>query len=106
MTTKDNKDKEEVTKSKTKKEVKISDEKTVKEKKEPKAKKSNASTTESTEKKTRTKNVYYTKIEDKLKERLGYKVKLDSTNKHQRMIIEYNDDEGLESLLSLLDIDL
>ena len=57
-------------------------------------------------KKTRTKNVYYTKIEDKLKERLGYKVKLDSTNKHQRMIIEYNDDEGLESLLSLLDIDL
>lgn len=57
-------------------------------------------------KKTRTKNVYYTKIEDKLKERFGYKVKLDSTNKHQRMIIEYNDDEGLESLLSLLDIEL
>ena len=61
-----------------------------------------------TKKKTkkRTNNVYYTKLENKLKEKLGYKVKLDPTKSHQRMIIEYNDDEGLESLLSLLDIEL
>lgn len=56
--------------------------------------------------KKRTNNVYYTKLENKLKEKLGYKVKLDPTKAHQRMIIEYNDDEGLESLLSILDIEL
>lgn len=50
------------------------------------------------------KAVYYQKLENKLKDYFGYKVKLDQTKKHQRLIIEYNDEEGLESLLSLLDI--
>ncbi len=50
------------------------------------------------------KTVYYQKLENKLKDYFGYKVKLDQTKKHQRLIIEYNDEEGLESLLSLLDI--
>lgn len=50
------------------------------------------------------KSVYYEKIENKLKDYFGYKVKLDQTKKHQRLIIEYNDDDGLESLLSMLNI--
>ena len=50
------------------------------------------------------KAVYYQKLENKLKDYFGYKVKLDQTKKHQRMIIEYNDEEGLESLLSMLNI--
>ena len=52
------------------------------------------------------KTVYYQKIEDKLKDYFGYKVKLDSDKKHQRLIIEYNDEEGLESLLNKFDIEL
>lgn len=52
------------------------------------------------------KSVYYEKLENRLKDYFGYKVKLDQTKKHQRLIIEYNDEEGLESLLNLLDIDL
>jgi len=56
--------------------------------------------------KSKLKNVYYTNLENKLKDYFGYKVKLDPTKKHQKMIIEYNDDEGLESLLALLNIDL
>lgn len=52
------------------------------------------------------KSVYYEKLENKLKNYFGYKVKLDQTKKHQRLIIEYNDEEGLESLLSLLNIDM
>ena len=50
------------------------------------------------------KNVYYKKVEDSLKNFFGYKVKLDSNKKHQRLIIEYNDEEGLESLLNKLKI--
>ena len=50
------------------------------------------------------KSVYYEKLENKLKDYFGYKVKLDQTKKHQRLIIEYNDEEGLESLLSMLNI--
>ena len=50
------------------------------------------------------KSVYYQNLENKLKDYFGYKVKLDQTKKHQRLIIEYNDEEGLESLLSLLNI--
>ena len=40
--------------------------------------------------KKRTNNVYYTKLENKLKEKLGYKVKLDPTKSHQRMINTYD----------------
>lgn len=52
------------------------------------------------------KSVYYEKLENRLKDYFGYKVKLDQTKKHQRLIIEYNDEDGLESLLSLLNIDM
>ncbi len=57
-------------------------------------------------KKKQPKSVYYQKVENKLKDYFGYKVKLDSTKKHQRLIIEYNDEEGLESILSLFNIDM
>jgi len=50
------------------------------------------------------KSVYYEKLENRLKDYFGYKVKLDQTKKHQRLIIEYNDEDGLESLLSMLNI--
>lgn len=50
------------------------------------------------------KTVYYQNLENRLKDYFGYKVKLDQTKKHQRLIIEYNDEEGLESLLSILNI--
>lgn len=52
------------------------------------------------------KTVYYQKIEDKLKDYFGYKVKIDCNKKHQRLVVEYNDEEGLESLLNKLDISL
>lgn len=52
------------------------------------------------------KTVYYQKIEDSLKNYFGYKVKIDSNKKHQKLIIEYNDEEGLNSLLDKLDIKL
>lgn len=52
------------------------------------------------------KTVYYQKIEDKLKDYFGYKVKLDCGKKHQRLVIEYDDEEGLESLLNKFDITL
>ncbi len=50
------------------------------------------------------KTVYYQKIEERLKDYFGYKVKLDTDKKHQRLIIEYNDEEGLESLLGKFNI--
>ncbi len=52
------------------------------------------------------KTVFYQRIEDKLKDYFGYKVKIDSTKKHQRLTIEYNDEEGLESLLNKLNINI
>jgi len=52
------------------------------------------------------KSVYYQKLEDKLKNYFGYKVKIDCTKRHQRLIVEYNDEEGLESLLNKLDLDI
>lgn len=52
------------------------------------------------------KTVYYQKIEERLKNYFGYKVKIDSGKKHQRLIIEYNDTDGLESLLGKLDINM
>ena len=50
------------------------------------------------------KNIYYKNLEDRLKDYFGYKVKIDSNKKHQKLIIEYDDAEGLESLLNKLDI--
>lgn len=50
------------------------------------------------------KNIYYDRLENALKDYFGYKVKIDSNKKHQKLIIEYNDEEGLESLLSRLKI--
>lgn len=52
------------------------------------------------------KTIYYQKIEEKLKNYFGYKVKIDSSKKHQKLVIEYNDEEGLESLLSKLNINM
>ncbi len=48
--------------------------------------------------------IYYQKIEDRLKDYFGYKVKLELGKKHQKLVIEYNDDEGLESLLNRFNI--
>lgn len=50
------------------------------------------------------KNIYYKNLEDKLKDYFGYKVKIDSNKKHQKLVIEYNDTEGLETLLNKLNI--
>lgn len=50
------------------------------------------------------KSVYYQKVENKLKDYFGYKVKLETTKSHQKLIVEYNDEEGLDSLLSKLKI--
>jgi len=50
------------------------------------------------------KSIYYQKIENRLKDYFGYKVKLETGKTHQKLIIEYNDEEGLESLLSKLKI--
>lgn len=52
------------------------------------------------------KTVYYQKVEEKLKNYFGYKVKIDSDKKRQKLVIEYNDEEGLESLLNKLNIDM
>ncbi len=49
---------------------------------------------------------YYKKIEDRLNSYFGYKVKLDTTKKHQRLVIEYNDQEGLDELLNKLKIEM
>lgn len=50
------------------------------------------------------KSVYFKKLEERLKDYFGYKVKIDSNKKHQKLVIEYDDDEGLESLLNKLNI--
>ena len=52
------------------------------------------------------KTVYYNNLEEKLKDYFGYKVKIDSNKKHQKLIIEYNDNDGLESLLNRLNIEM
>ena len=52
------------------------------------------------------KTVYYQKLEEKLKNYFGYKVKIDSNKKHQKLVIEYDDEDGLESLLSKLNIEM
>ncbi|MCI8485888.1 MAG: ParB/RepB/Spo0J family partition protein [Clostridia bacterium] len=50
------------------------------------------------------KAVYYEKLEEKLNDFFGYKVRIDSNKKHQRLVIEYDDDDGLESLLNKFNI--
>lgn len=57
-------------------------------------------------KKRTAKTFYYEQIEGKLKEYFGYKVKIDTDKKHQKLVIEYNDDEGLESILNKLNVHL
>ena len=52
------------------------------------------------------KTVYYKKLEERLKDYFGYKVKIDSNKKHQKLIIEYDDNDGLESLLNKLNIEV
>ncbi|MNP46811.1 putative chromosome-partitioning protein ParB [compost metagenome] len=52
------------------------------------------------------KNVYFQNIEENLKNYFGYKVKLDMGKEHHRLIIEYNDVDGLESVLNKLKIKL
>ena len=47
---------------------------------------------------------YYKKIEEKLNTYFGYKVKIDTSKKHQKLIIEYNDQDGLDELLNRLNI--
>lgn len=48
--------------------------------------------------------VYYKNIETKLKEFFGYNVKLNSSSKNGKIVIEYNDEEGLDSILNKLNI--
>ena len=57
-------------------------------------------------KKRTAKTFYYEQIEGKLKDYFGYKVKIDTDKKHQKLVIEYNDDEGLESILNKLNVHL
>lgn len=50
--------------------------------------------------------VYYKKIEDNLKGFFGYNVKINNSSKNKKIIIEYNDDEGLDSILNKLNINM
>lgn len=52
------------------------------------------------------KNIFYKKIEEKLDSYFGYKTKIETTKKTGRLIIEYKDEEGLESIIEKLNIDL
>lgn len=51
-------------------------------------------------------NFYYKKIEEKLNSYFGYKVKIDTSKKCQKLVIEYNDQDGLDELLSKLNIQM
>ena len=48
--------------------------------------------------------VYYKKIEEKLKGFFGYNVKLNTNSKNGKLVIEYNDEEVLDSILNKLKI--
>ena len=50
------------------------------------------------------KSVYFQKIEKNLEDYFGYKVKLNTNKKHHSLIIEYNDDDGLDEILAKLKI--
>ncbi len=49
---------------------------------------------------------YYKKIEEKLNSYFGYKVRIDASKKRQRLVIEYNDQDGLDELLNRLNIEM
>lgn len=57
-------------------------------------------------KKTSKKSSIYTAVEDRLSEYFGMKVKVDTNKQKQRLIIEYYNNEGLESVLDKLKIKL
>ena len=49
---------------------------------------------------------YYQKIKEKLNSYFGYKVKIDTSKKHQKLIIEFDDNEGLDELLNKFNIQM
>ena len=57
-------------------------------------------------KKVAKKNSIYRAVEDKLSEYFGMKVKVDASRQKPRLIVEYYNNEGLESLLDKLNIKL
>lgn len=57
-------------------------------------------------KKPNSKTIIYKKIEEKLSEYFGYKVKVEGTKKEPKIVINYYNDEGLESILQKLKIKL
>lgn len=57
-------------------------------------------------KKVAKKNSIYQKVEEKLTEYFGMKVKIESSRQKPRLIVEYYNNDGLESLLDKLDIKL
>lgn len=50
------------------------------------------------------KSVYFQKVEVKLQDYFGYKVKINNSKKSQTLEIQYNDEEGLDEILSRLKI--
>ena len=50
------------------------------------------------------KSVYFQRIEQNLENYFGYKVKINTNKKNHSLIIEYNDDEGLDEILAKLKI--
>lgn len=52
------------------------------------------------------KNVYFQSLESKLKDYFGYKTVLDISKEKHKLVIEYNDLDGLESVLDKLGIEL
>ena len=52
------------------------------------------------------KNSIFSKVEEKLTEYFGMKVKIDAAKKKPRLIVEYYNNDGLESLLDKLNIKL
>ena len=57
-------------------------------------------------KKTVKKNSIYRAVEEKLSEYFGMKVKVDASKQKQRLIVEYYNNDGLDSLLEKLNIKL
>ena len=57
-------------------------------------------------KKVAKKTALFSAVEEKLSDFFGYKVKIDSSRKDPRIIIDYYNNEGLESILQKLNIEL
>ena len=57
-------------------------------------------------KKVAKKSALFSSVEEKLSEYFGYKVKIDSARKDPKIIIDYYNNEGLESILQKLNIEL